>query len=281
MDLATRGIGRTDRSRWTAPVIRLNCPEDGPFVAAGTAQALWEAYDQLLGEGTWWKRQGLGGTIPVRFPSEADPGDAGWHIDGSFDGPDGSYWVNVWSKMRGLLVLVLLTDVDERSAPTRILKGSHLDVPRVLAAAGEGGRSCGPVALRAAEAEIAADLGQTDAADERSRGRPHGHPAIAEAAPAGVAVARDPEVAVDVSADTIRPALDAVDHEVGEELLAGELVVAGHVEHVHVAVAAGVGVAPAAAGADHVQLLVVGREGQTVGTGDLILTDHELELSVG
>ena len=148
MDLATRGIGRTDRSTWTAPVIRLNCPEGGPFVAAGTAQALWEAYDQLLGEGTWWKRQGLGGTIPVRFPSEADPGDAGWHIDGSFDGPDGSYWVNVRSKMRGLLVLVLLTDVDERSAPTRILKGSHLDVPRVLAAAGEGGLSFGQVAPR-------------------------------------------------------------------------------------------------------------------------------------
>src|SRR5947208_1908359 len=51
MDLATRGVVRTDRSTWTAPVIRLNCPEGGPFVAAGTAQALWEAYDQLLGEG--------------------------------------------------------------------------------------------------------------------------------------------------------------------------------------------------------------------------------------
>jgi len=87
MDLATRGVNRTDRSTWTEPVIRLDCPEGGPFVAAGTAQVLWEAYDQLLGEGTWWKRQGLGGTIPVRFPSEADPGDAGWHIDGSFDGP--------------------------------------------------------------------------------------------------------------------------------------------------------------------------------------------------
>jgi hypothetical protein len=148
MDLATRGVNRADRSTWTQPVIRLDSPESGPFVAAGTAQALWDAYDQLLGEGTWWKRQGLGGTIPVRFPSEADPGDAGWHIDGSFDGPDGSYWVNVRSKRRGLLVLLLLTDVDERSAPTRILKGSHLDVPRVLAPAGEDGLSFGHVAPR-------------------------------------------------------------------------------------------------------------------------------------
>jgi hypothetical protein len=147
-ELATRGVDRSDRSRWTQSVIRLNSPEGGPFVAAGTARALWEAYDQLLGEGRWWKRQGLGGTIPVRFPSEEDPGDAGWHIDGSFDGPDGSYWVNVRSKMRGLLVLFLLTDVDDRSAPTRILKGSHLDVPRVLAPMGEHGTSFGRVAPR-------------------------------------------------------------------------------------------------------------------------------------
>jgi hypothetical protein len=62
MDLATRGVNRADRSTWTQPVIRLDSPESAPFVAAGTAQALWDAYDQLLGEGTWWKRQGLGGT---------------------------------------------------------------------------------------------------------------------------------------------------------------------------------------------------------------------------
>jgi hypothetical protein len=148
MDLATRGVNRTDRSTWAQPVIRLNSPEGGPFIAAGTARALWDAYDQLLGEGTWWKRQGLGGTIPVRFPSETDPGDAGWHIDGSFDGPDGSYWVNLRSKMRGLLVLFLLTDVDDRSAPTHILKGSHLDVPRVLAPVGEKGISFAHVAPR-------------------------------------------------------------------------------------------------------------------------------------
>jgi hypothetical protein len=140
-ELANRGIERHDPSTWTLPVVRLDSPEEEPFVSAGTAPALWEAYDQLLGEGTWWKRRGLGGTIPVRFPSEADPGDAGWHIDGSFDGSDGRYWVNVRSKMRGLLVLFLLTDVEERGAPTRLLKGSHLDIPRVLAPAGDAGTS--------------------------------------------------------------------------------------------------------------------------------------------
>jgi len=109
---------------------------------------LWEVYDQLLGEKAWWKRQGVGGTIPVRFPSETDPGDAGWHIDGSFEGPDGSYWVNARSAKRGLLVLFLLTDVDDLSAPTRILEGSHLDVPRVLAPAGDDGMTFGDVVPR-------------------------------------------------------------------------------------------------------------------------------------
>jgi len=27
----------------------------------------------------------VGGSIPVRFPSQADPGDAGWHIEGRFE----------------------------------------------------------------------------------------------------------------------------------------------------------------------------------------------------
>ena len=138
-ELGGRGISRDEPSIWREPVVRLHCPEGGPFVAAGTAPALWEAYDQLLGEGTWWKREGVGGSIPVRFPSEVDPGDAGWHIDASFSGPDGGYRVNVGSQARGLLAIFLLTNVDAESAPTRILKGSHLDLPSVLAPAGGEG----------------------------------------------------------------------------------------------------------------------------------------------
>jgi hypothetical protein len=141
---------RAIRRRRVRGAARSDTPDGGPFVAAGTAPALWEAYDQLLGETRWWKRQGVGGTIPVRFPSDVNPGDAGWHVDGSFDGPDSTYWLNVRSKRRGLLALFLLTDVDERSAPTRILEGSHLDVPRVLAPAGDDGMTFGDVAPRLA-----------------------------------------------------------------------------------------------------------------------------------
>jgi hypothetical protein len=95
-------------------------------------------YDTLLGLGRWVQREGVGGTVPVRFPSMKDPGDAGWHIDGSYD-VDGQWWVNVRCRRRGLLALFLFTDVGDADAPTEILVGSHLDVPRVLAPFGERG----------------------------------------------------------------------------------------------------------------------------------------------
>jgi len=44
-------------------------------------------------------------------PSQADPGDAGWHIEGSFD-VGGEWWVNYRSRGRGLLALYLFSDVD-------------------------------------------------------------------------------------------------------------------------------------------------------------------------
>jgi hypothetical protein len=106
---------------------------------------LWEVYDALLGPGRWLKRDGVGGTIPVRFPSTTDPGDTGWHIDGSYD-VEGRWWVNVHSRRRGLLALFLFTDVTEKDAPTELIVGSHLDVPRVLAPYGERGVFFGDVA---------------------------------------------------------------------------------------------------------------------------------------
>jgi hypothetical protein len=73
-----------------------------------------------------------------------DPGDAGWHIDGSYD-VDGRWWVNAHSRGRGLLALFLFTDVGEADAPTEILVGSHLDVPRALAPFGARGVFFGDV----------------------------------------------------------------------------------------------------------------------------------------
>jgi len=119
-------------------VVRIPCPEGGPFAEAGTAPAVREACDQLIGAGRWWRWDGVGGSIPVRFPSEEDPGDAGWHFESSFK-TEGHWRVNLASRARGLLALYLLTDVDADSAPTRVRPGSHLDVPPLLASAGDAG----------------------------------------------------------------------------------------------------------------------------------------------
>lgn len=81
--------------------------------------------------------QGLG-TWPVRFPHDDDPGDAGWHVEGSIPVGDG-VGLNVRSDGRALLLLFLFSDVGEHDAPTRVRVGSHRDVPRLLAPHGDTG----------------------------------------------------------------------------------------------------------------------------------------------
>ena len=93
----------------------------------------------------------MGGTIPVRSPSQADPGDAGWHIESSYQ-RDEVWRVNVGSRERGLLAIFLLSDVDADGAPTRIRPGSHLDVPPLLAPAGSEGMPWNEAAPLAAAA---------------------------------------------------------------------------------------------------------------------------------
>jgi hypothetical protein len=137
--LAAQGVGR-EQATWTRPVVRVACPEGGPFEAAGTAPALWSAYDALIGPGRWARRRGVGGSVPVRFPSEEYPGDVGWHIEGSYE-VNGEYWANARSRARGLLALFLFSDVGEDDAPTRLAIGSHLAIPSILEPAGEAGMS--------------------------------------------------------------------------------------------------------------------------------------------
>jgi hypothetical protein len=149
--LSQRGVRRDDPATWRDPVVRIACPDSEAFAAAGTVPVLWEAYDQLIGPGRWLRRPGVGGTVPVRFPSQADPGDAGWHIEASYS-RGGAQWVNYRSRSRGLLALYLFTGVDARSAPTRVRPGSHLDAARVLAPAGEEGMAWMQAAQRAARA---------------------------------------------------------------------------------------------------------------------------------
>jgi hypothetical protein len=135
------GCDPNDPQTWTRPVVRLGHYAQPPFLAAGNSERLHDAFDQLVGRGRWCK-PGAIGTFPVRFPSDEDPGDAGWHIDVSFgtDHPDFLEWrANIHSRGRALLMLFLFSDVGPDDAPTRILAGSHCDIARQLAPAGEDG----------------------------------------------------------------------------------------------------------------------------------------------
>ena len=101
--LRERGVREDDPATWP-PVAEISCLDGEPFAAAATSPALAAAYDELIGPGRWTLPVNAGGAVVVRFPSE-DRANAGYHIEGSYDGP-GGYWVNVRSRARGLLPCV-------------------------------------------------------------------------------------------------------------------------------------------------------------------------------
>ncbi len=138
------GCDPLDRFTWTRPVIWLWDYAQEPFRQAVNMPRLHSAFDQLVGKGRWVPRQSLG-TFPVRFPTQTDTGDTGWHVDASFPAEDSgpndflSWRVNVRSRGRALMMLFLFSDVGEQDAPTRIRVGSHLEIARLLVPAGEAG----------------------------------------------------------------------------------------------------------------------------------------------
>jgi hypothetical protein len=144
------GCDPANPSTWTRPVVRLGQYAQEPFRLAANTPVLHRAFDQLVGSERWLPCGSLG-TFPVRFPSDDDPGDTGWHIDVSFglDNPDFMEWrANTVSRGRALLMLFLFSDVGEDDAPTRIRVGSHHDIARKLAPAGENGLSLRELAAR-------------------------------------------------------------------------------------------------------------------------------------
>lgn len=139
------GCDPDDPATWTKPVVRLGMYASPPFQAAANTRVLHGAYDVLVGPGRWLPPKAVG-TFPVRFPHPDDPGDTGRHVDVSFgtEDPDFMNWrVNIASRGRSMLLLMLFSDVGEDDAPTRIAAGSHIAVARTLAPAGEAGLTLG------------------------------------------------------------------------------------------------------------------------------------------
>jgi hypothetical protein len=132
------GCDPDDPATWTRPVVRLGDYAQEPFRQAANTPRLHAAFDALVGRGRWVARPSLG-SFPIRFPSDDDPGDDGWHTDAGFYDSDGSMRLNLVSRGRALLMLFLFSDVGENDAPTRIRVGSHLEVPRLLEPAGNVG----------------------------------------------------------------------------------------------------------------------------------------------
>jgi hypothetical protein len=137
-------FNRLDARSWTEPVIRLGMYTQQPFIDSVNTPLLHAAFDQLIGAGKWLPCRSVG-TFPVRFPSQKRPGDTGKHVDASFAGDDPTNYfewrVNVKSKGRALLMLVLYSDVSETDAPTAIYKSSHVDVAKMLYPEGDRGLS--------------------------------------------------------------------------------------------------------------------------------------------
>lgn len=138
------GCDPRDPSSWRSHVVRLGFFSDPPFVEAVSSPVLRDAWDALVGPGAWVPRADLG-TFVLRFPTSDEPVDTGWHVEASFPGDDPadymSYRINAASRGRALLMLFLLTDVGADDAPTLIRVGSHREVARVLAPAGDAGFS--------------------------------------------------------------------------------------------------------------------------------------------
>ena len=102
---AATGVDQEQPTTWNAPVIRIPGSSAPPLVAAINSPRLVDAIDDLLGAGHWQRRTGYG-TFPIRFPSDQDPGDTGWHVDGAYEAGEGTppwnYHLNFWSRGRAL-----------------------------------------------------------------------------------------------------------------------------------------------------------------------------------
>lgn len=130
------GLSPDDPSQWTKPFIHIQKVfSHGPFQEAFT-QRVWDAYDDVLGEGRYEKAKFLG-WWPIAFPGfDAPPWKEptdGWHVDGI------QFHHHVNSRDQGLLPIFLLSDIGAGDGGTCVSVGSHKITARILADAEPAG----------------------------------------------------------------------------------------------------------------------------------------------
>ncbi|MEO3874110.1 phytanoyl-CoA dioxygenase family protein [Nonomuraea sp. B12E4] len=124
------GLSPDDPAGWRQPVVwAADLTGHGPFGELMSSPRLHQALDEVAGPGGWAPRGSLG-NMPIRFPGVEPADDRGWHVDSSVTRPDGSWAVS--GRPETMLLLVLLSDVGESDAPTRIRVGSQRDALEVL-----------------------------------------------------------------------------------------------------------------------------------------------------
>jgi hypothetical protein len=129
-----------DPTTWTRAVVQIGIQTDSSFSRAAKSPRWLGAIHDVAGPEAA-PRMWMHGTFAVGFPVEDDPRDHRWHIEGSYLGPDGSWWVNHRSESRALLMLVLFSDIGSDDAPTRLRVGSHREIPDALLPYGDEGVS--------------------------------------------------------------------------------------------------------------------------------------------
>ncbi len=119
------GLSPDEPEGWREPVVwAADYTGQGPFGEMLRSPVLAAALDALCGKGGWQFR-GAAGNIPIRFPRVPPADDRGWHLDANVPQPDGSWGVT--TRSHSLLGLMLLSEVGELDAPTRIRVGSQRD----------------------------------------------------------------------------------------------------------------------------------------------------------
>src|SRR5690606_36676865 len=115
------GLSPDDPSGWREPVVwTADLTGRGPFGELMASPMLRQALDELAGPGGWHPRHALG-NMSIRFPGVEPADDRGWHIAASVACPEGLWAVSC--RPETMLLLMLLSDVGEDDAPTRIRVG--------------------------------------------------------------------------------------------------------------------------------------------------------------